>query len=636
MRIVVEPSDYILRNAGDTAMLEVAVTRLVAMWPDARIQILSDEPEHVPAYGPRTEPLPTHGRRLWLSGGLLVGGGETSPLPPSLKLGLERLEGALRRRWPRLFRWLLSWKLRAAGRPAAAHALDTFFDAVAHANLLLVSGMGGITDAFPNYARELLQVLQLAAGGGAVTAMMGQGMGPLEDRALRRLARAVLPYVNFIALREQRASGPLLKALGVPAERVMTTGDDAIELAYAARESNIGQGLGINVRAAAYAGIGYPQARALRSVLQTAARARGAPLIAVPISRVPGEVDVETIQLLTEGYEGIIDGGVTIDSPSKVIAQIRRCRLVVAGSYHAAVFALAQGIPAVGLANSLYYRDKFLGLAAQFEAGCHVVFLHDAAFATRLQEAIELAWEAAARVETDPADGGRPTDHRRSPCLSEGARLGSPTAVGRVGDRVVRYGSLSLTAKTLCGKFWGRVDLARWRDLANFDAAWDERSRIIAGLIPDGSRVIEFGAGRRQLEADLGQRAAYIPADLVSRGPGTVICDLNHRPLPDLRWLQLDGAVFAGVLEYVADVPALPPWLADQVSWCIISYACAASRPRTVQRLREGWGRIRVGWVNAYSEGELEEHFCRSGFLCWEKTIWSTAEGSERIFVFRR
>ena len=35
--IVVEPSDYVLRNAGDMAMMQVAMGRLAAMLPDADI-----------------------------------------------------------------------------------------------------------------------------------------------------------------------------------------------------------------------------------------------------------------------------------------------------------------------------------------------------------------------------------------------------------------------------------------------------------------------------------------------------------------------------------------------------------------------------------------------------------------------
>ena len=57
IRILIEPSDYVLRNLGDMAMMQVAATRLVALWPDAEIRILSDRPSDLPAYGPNVTPL---------------------------------------------------------------------------------------------------------------------------------------------------------------------------------------------------------------------------------------------------------------------------------------------------------------------------------------------------------------------------------------------------------------------------------------------------------------------------------------------------------------------------------------------------------------------------------------------------
>ena len=51
--------------------------------------------------------------------------------------------------------------------------------------------------------------------------------------------------------------------------------------------------------------------------------------------------------------------------PRAIIKRIGRCRVVVTGSYHVAVFALSQGIPAICLANSEYYEIKFRGLADQ-------------------------------------------------------------------------------------------------------------------------------------------------------------------------------------------------------------------------------------------------------------------------------
>jgi colanic acid/amylovoran biosynthesis protein len=78
-----------------------------------------------------------------------------------------------------------------------------------------------------------------------------------------------------------------------------------------------------------------------------------------------------------------------------VIERIKNCRTVVVGSYHAAVFALAMGIPALCLANSPYYRDKFLGLAQQFGEGCRVVFLNDPNFAANLAAEISWGWQHA-------------------------------------------------------------------------------------------------------------------------------------------------------------------------------------------------------------------------------------------------
>jgi glycosyltransferase involved in cell wall biosynthesis len=197
------------------------------------------------------------------------------------------------------------------------------------------------------------------------------------------------------------------------------------------------------------------------------------------------------------------------------------------------------------------------------------------------------------------------------------------------------YGSLSLTVKTLRSKFLGTPDIQRWKDLGNFEAEWEERTKLIASLIPQGSRIIEFGAGRRKLEAYLDPSCTYFPSDLVDRGPKTIICDLNARPLPDLTPWNADVAVFGGVLEYVSDLSSVLSWLSRFTSVCIVSYECAHSRPRTFQRAQESFWRLRMGWVNTYSEKELEEIFKKAGFLSSKKVTWSTKEGDERIFVFR-
>jgi colanic acid/amylovoran biosynthesis protein len=75
----------------------------------------------------------------------------------------------------------------------------------------------------------------------------------------------------------------------------------------------------------------------------------------------------------------------------------------VTGSYHAAVFAVAQGTPVVAIAASPYYAVKFLGLADLFGPGCTVVRAEGPDVAGRVLEALERAWDRSA----DVADGLR-------------------------------------------------------------------------------------------------------------------------------------------------------------------------------------------------------------------------------------
>src|SRR5204862_455190 len=121
--------------------------------------------------------------------------------------------------------------------------------------------------------------------------------------------------------------------------------------------------------------------------------------------------------------------------------------------------------------------------------------------------------------------------------------LASSISADRPGTGMItRFPELVNVLKVLRCRLWGRADLERWRDLRSRDFFWEERTRLIAGEIEPGSRVIEFGAGRRKLETYLDRTCAYTPADLVERGSGTFVCNLNLQPLPDLSEIHADVA----------------------------------------------------------------------------------------------
>jgi hypothetical protein len=198
----------------------------------------------------------------------------------------------------------------------------------------------------------------------------------------------------------------------------------------------------------------------------------------------------------------------------------------------------------------------------------------------------------------------------------------------------MEYYTVGVVLRTLQCRFFGTTDVTRWRDAETF-ADWEERTRLIAQLVPKKARVIEFGAGKRKLESLVDPSCTYIPCDIVSRGANTLVFDLNARPLPNLRYLKLDVAVCAGVFEYIADLNLFVTWLSQQVTTCIASYECAQTRSWRLARLRETIRRTAVGWVNTFNEEELIEMFRSGGFTLTETKDWHTPDGSERIFVFR-
>jgi hypothetical protein len=177
----------------------------------------------------------------------------------------------------------------------------------------------------------------------------------------------------------------------------------------------------------------------------------------------------------------------------------------------------------------------------------------------------------------------------------------------------------------------GQSDYKRWEDARNLEAWWETRTQKLAAMVPGGSRVIEFGAGTGALQRYLAPECTYVPSDLVERGPDTFVCDLNRRPLPNLHPLHVNVAVFAGVLEYVRDVPSVAAWLSSHVRYCVASYAVA--RPAgLVRTLAAGARRTYYGYMNSYSEMDFVAVFRRSGFACVRTDSWN----DQRLFLFAK
>jgi colanic acid/amylovoran biosynthesis protein len=407
VNILVDHSGYDLLNIGDVAMVQTCVRRLQEVFPGARVEVVCHDPAALTRY--IADALPV-----------------VIQAPPVLRrLRHERVGRAVeqvgkvvapmiaRHRWP------------AAHHPIVA--------AVARADLVVASGGGYVNDTYWWHAAGVLSALDLAQRRGIPTAMFGQGVGPLTHRLVRHQANQVFPSLRMLGLREGFVGKTLSAELGAPSHAIRVTGDDALELAQPA---NIGSGahttgtaLGINLRVAAYTGTDAGKAQQVAAALRTAVAADLPELVVLPVSRYAAQSDLDstTTALRDAGLDFEADD---LADPSDLVRQIGRCNAVVTSSYHVAVFAMAQGVPAVCLTASRYYDAKFEGLRELFPEGSTVVPLDGPAVQERLTAAVQQATSTSAADRRAILDAARANIARsRSAYTDLAASLGAlPTA----------------------------------------------------------------------------------------------------------------------------------------------------------------------------------------------------------------
>lgn len=216
-----------------------------------------------------------------------------------------------------------------------------------------VTGLGSI----PYY----LGLVAFAQGLGVPTAMVGQGLGPLQRGWSRRLVGAVARRAGAIALRDP-ASQALMVRCGVPEGQVALTMDPVLGLAPAA--SVLGEaalrraGLDpsrpwIAIAVRPWAGWFERQLKAFSAVLAQRARAWGTQVLLLPFHR-PDDVWLaeELEACLAARPEGARPEVAVLHEalrPREMLALLQGAQLVVGMRLHALIMAAAVGVPGLAL-----------------------------------------------------------------------------------------------------------------------------------------------------------------------------------------------------------------------------------------------------------------------------------------------
>ena len=407
MYIILDQGILDMRNKGQNALLQAAVDRVRQLWPEALIGITTFAPHLLKIYFPDVIPVSPDGSHAWYKKSNKYN--QIYDLIPSsiLRILLEIREelwywrpgftlGAIRAK-------MKSWSRSSSPSTESAdnfpmneiEITDTmekpdYADVVSDADLFIATGSQYMCDHARDTAFQVLDRLEAAIRRGIPTVMVGQGIGPINNLDLRARAKEVLPLLDLIFVRERLEAPNLLASLGVDPTKIVVTGDDAIELAYNSHTSALGNGIGISMRCMPSTGVGTVDIPVIGKTLKEAAGKYDAELVGLPISLSIHERDDKCTQLLTEGYNKKWMSKQKFQKPLAYIKDIQRCRLVVTGTFHGAVLALAQGIPVICLVRSGLYMNKFYGLADLFNLGCEIISLEDDHFQEKLFSSIDL------------------------------------------------------------------------------------------------------------------------------------------------------------------------------------------------------------------------------------------------------
>jgi polysaccharide pyruvyl transferase WcaK-like protein len=244
-------------------------------------------------------------------------------------------------------------------------------------DVVLISGGGYLNYYWPDLTAWRVAIAAAASAVEVPYVLSGQGVGPVSPQ-ITPMISFLIGAASAVATRDQ-ISLQLLKQIvpnGPPIEMV---GDDALGLgcdepALARRRlAKLGVPidrplLGFQARASSYVGFTRDELRETAQHVDNFAADNGFEVVAVPINMQSEGPEVELVTDLAKG-KGRRAAWHVVDHASDIAATagvIKVCSALITHTYHAAIFALENGIPTLLVARTKYYRQKGEALRTSF------------------------------------------------------------------------------------------------------------------------------------------------------------------------------------------------------------------------------------------------------------------------------
>jgi len=230
---------------------------------------------------------------------------------------------------------------------------------------IFVSGGGNLTSVWPHVLESRIFLFRWARRLRKRLILASQTLGPFSER--HALAcRNALRHAEWIGVRDPEYSA---SQIGLPVRFAV---DDAVFLPARhdpqTRRVSDAEGSLVGVSLRHFKGIGFEDLRGLVAALLDIARRRGDTLVFIPHHAPHGRGDLDLGRQMAAMADS--PASVVIVDPvpraTAVNALTGGCEWVVTMRYHQLIFALAAGVPSIGVHVDEYTRAKLNGAFEQF------------------------------------------------------------------------------------------------------------------------------------------------------------------------------------------------------------------------------------------------------------------------------
>ncbi len=350
-------------NLGDRAMLLNVIRQIREICPNVDLYAPPHTPEFVvQEFNLTTYPLVTHCLGRWEAIRNRV---------PLLRI-FEPVAKWLYSGFDLIAMLAMTWAVsRLEWDPDISCMEVDFAKAIGGADIVFFVGGGYLTDIGKFDCRATLAAGLMAIFSGKPVYMSGQGLGPIDTRMTKLLLKAMVPHAKLVTFRDRSGSENLLRRLHIPWKSGGSVGDDAMSLpvkeAVDAGANWSGDRLAVQFRVC-------PQTPNILAHISEFER-----FLLSMVADGDWQIDFFIFHTTRPAYEEDVIRSIVertgienyvvhkVEDPRQMRYLVGQCNVAIGIAYHFLVFALAEGVPAIGLWDGRYYKDKIEGLFAWYD-----------------------------------------------------------------------------------------------------------------------------------------------------------------------------------------------------------------------------------------------------------------------------